>query len=117
MSLATGDLWPYLALVLAGFLPNEVWRWLGVLLGRGLDEEAEIIVWVRGVATAVLVGVVVKLAVFPSGALADVPLVVRLSALTIGFAAFWFLRRSVFAGVIAGEAVLIGAAIWRFHLG
>jgi Branched-chain amino acid transport protein (AzlD) len=117
MSLATSDLWPYLALILAGFLPNEVWRWLGVWLGRGLDEESEVIVWVRGVATAVLVGVVVKLAVFPSGALAEVPLAVRIGALALGFAAFWFARRSVFAGVIAGEIVLIGGAIWQFHLG
>ena len=33
----------YLALVLVGFLPSEVWRWLGVLLGRSLDEESEVV--------------------------------------------------------------------------
>jgi hypothetical protein len=116
MSLATSELWPYLALVLAGFLPNEIWRWLGVWLGRGLDEDSEIIVWVRGVATAVLIGVVVKLAVFPSGALADVPLAVRIGALVLGFAAFWCARKSVFVGVIVGEIALIAGAIWQFHI-
>ena len=31
---------PYLALVLIGFLPSEVWRWLGLAIGRGLSEDA-----------------------------------------------------------------------------
>ena len=26
-----GDWWPYLVLILAGFLPNEVWRMLGIV--------------------------------------------------------------------------------------
>ena len=42
-----GELAAYLALVLAGFLPSEVWRWLGVVFARGLDEDSEIVVWVR----------------------------------------------------------------------
>jgi hypothetical protein len=37
------DLWPYLALILVGFLPNEVWRWLGLLAARGLDEDSQIL--------------------------------------------------------------------------
>ena len=53
----TGELWPYVALVLAGFLPNEIWRLLGVGLARGLAETSEIVVWVRAVATAILAGV------------------------------------------------------------
>ena len=64
---------PYLALILIGFLPSEVWRWLGVLLGRGLDENSEIILWVRAVATALIAGVVARIMLFPPGALAGVP--------------------------------------------
>ena len=45
---------PYVALVLLGFLPSEIWRWLGIVLGRGLDEKSEIIQWVRAVATALV---------------------------------------------------------------
>lgn len=105
-------LWPYLALVLVGFLPNEVWRWLAVVLSRGISEDSEIIVWVRAVATAVLAGVVARLLFFPPGTLAAVPLTVRLVAVAIGFLSFLALRRSVFAGVMAGEAALvIGAAL------
>jgi hypothetical protein len=27
---------PYLPLLLIGFLPSEVWRWLGILFGRAM---------------------------------------------------------------------------------
>lgn len=111
MSLTTSDLWPYAVLVLAGFLPNEVWRWLGFILARGVDPEAEILVWVRAVATAVLAAVIAKLIFFAPGALASVPLAVRLVAIAAGFGGFVLFRRSVFAGVATGEAVLIIGAL------
>lgn len=110
MNALTGELWPYLVLVLVGFLPNEVWRVLGFVAARGLDDNSEIVMWVRGVATAVLAAVIAKLTIFAPGALADVPLVVRLVAVACGLAAFFLIRRSVFAGVLVGEIVLIGGA-------
>jgi len=55
-------LWGYLVLVLVGFLPSDTWRLLGVWVGRGIDEESELLVWVRAVATAVLAGVIAKIA-------------------------------------------------------
>jgi hypothetical protein len=102
---------PYLALILLGFLPSEVWRWLGLLLGRGLDEDSEIVLWVRAVATALIAGVVARIVLVPPGALATVPLSVRLAAIAIGFLAYLGLRRSPFAGVLAGEAALIAGAL------
>jgi hypothetical protein len=104
---AQAELWPYLALILAGFLPNEVWRWLGLLAARGLDEDSQIIVWVRAVATAILAGVIAQLMTTSSGVLATIPLEVRLAAAVAGVLAFLAIRRSVFAGVIFGEAVLL----------
>jgi hypothetical protein len=101
------ELSPYLALVLVGFLPNEVWRALGLLLARGLNEDSEIVVWSRAVATAILAGVIAKLILFPSGSLVAIPLSVRVAAAVCGFAAFVGLRRSVLAGVLVGEAVLL----------
>lgn len=111
MSAFAGEWGAYLALILAGFLPNEVWRWLGVIFARGLDEDSEIVVWVRAVATAILAGVIAKLTIFAPGVLATVPMPVRIAALAIGFAAFLAIRRSVFAGVLAGEIALIGGAL------
>jgi hypothetical protein len=100
----------YVLLVLVGFLPNEIWRTLGLVAARGVDEESELFMWARAVATAVLAGVIAKLVVFPPGALAAVPLLVRLGAIACGFAAFLLMRRSVVLGVLAGEIVLVAGA-------
>jgi hypothetical protein len=107
MNAAMAELWPYLVLVLVGYLPNEIWRLLGLVLARGLNEESQIVVWSRAVATAILAGVIAKLILFSSGALANIPLGVRVGAAVIGFLAFLAIQRSVFAGVLAGEAVLL----------
>ena len=113
MSALSGEYAAWLALILAGFLPNEVWRWLGVVFARGLAEDSEIVVWVRAVATAILAGVIAKLTIFAPGVLATVPTPVRLAAVAAGFLAFVLIRRSVFAGVIAGElALIIGALVF-----
>ncbi|MSP32251.1 MAG: AzlD domain-containing protein [Pseudolabrys sp.] len=104
---AIGELSPYLVLILAGYLPNEIWRVLGLVLARGLNEDSEIVIWSRAVATAILAGVIAKLILFSSGALANIPLSVRVGAAVCGFLAFLLLKRSVFAGVLVGEAVLL----------
>ena len=108
---ALGGLAPYVLLILVGFLPNEVWRMLGVALARGLDEESEIIVFARAVATAILTGVVGKLVIFAPGALAGVPLAVRIGATVLGIVAFTLFRRSVLAGVLAGTAAIMAGML------
>jgi len=107
VSATTSELWPYLALVLVGFLPNEVWRLLGLVLARGLNEDSQLVVLARAIATAILAGVIAKLVLFSAGALAAVPLAVRVGAAVLGFIAFLAVRRSVFAGVAVGEAALL----------
>jgi hypothetical protein len=110
---AFGDLAPYLVLVVVGFLPNEVWRIVGLVLSHGIDDESEIIVWVRAVATAILTGVVGKLVVFAPGSLGAVPIWVRLGALALGMLAFVLMRRSVLAAVMVGTAaVAIGMLLF-----
>ena len=104
------ELWPYMLLILVGFLPNEIWRLLGVLASRGVEEESELIIWVRSVATAILAGVVIKIIIFAPGALASVALAARLGAAAVGVVAFLLCRGSVFAGVAAGCAALVVGA-------
>lgn len=101
------DLYPYLVLVFVGFLPHEAWRWLGVVLARGVDENSEVLVWVRAIATAVLTGVVAKIIVYSPGALAGVPLGVRLVAVAVGMTAFFMARQSIFVGVGTGLGALV----------
>jgi hypothetical protein len=110
MRASVTELGPYLALLLVGFLPNEIWRMLGIVVARRLDEESELLVWVRAVATAVLAGVISQLVWTPPGPLAAIPVEARLGAIAVGVLAFFVVRRSIFAGVLAGEiALVIGA--------
>ncbi len=107
MNPAIVELGPYLMLVVVGFLPNEIWRVLGLVMARGLDEDSELVIWSRAVATAILAGVIAKLILFSSGELANIPLGVRIGATACAFIAYAAMKRSVFAGVIAGEAALL----------
>ncbi|MEM1045604.1 MAG: AzlD domain-containing protein [Pseudomonadota bacterium] len=100
--------WPYLFVLLVGFLPTEIWRVIGVFLAGDLEENSPILVWVRAVATALVAAVIAKLVLFPTGALATTPVALRVGAAATGFAVFKFSGDRVAAGVIAAEAILIG---------
>lgn len=109
----SGGLWPYLALMLFGFLPSETWRLLSVFIGRRIDEGSPVLEWVRAVSTALLAGVVANIILSPSGALATVPALARFGAMGIGLAVYFAMKRSVIAAVLAGEAAIIFFA-WTF---
>jgi hypothetical protein len=82
------------------------------MLVHGLDERSRVIVWVRAVATAMLAGVLAQLVLASSGALATIPIGVRIGAAVLGFAAFVIARRSVFAGVLSGETAVMLGTYW-----
>ena len=107
-----GDPQALLVLVIAGFLPNEVWRMLGLWFGGCVDEGSEILIWVRAVATAILAGVIAQILMQPPGALANVPDWLRYGAVAAGFAAFMLTRRSIFAGVVCGEVAMVAGKWW-----
>ena len=113
MSGLFGDGQAIALLLFAGFLSNEVWRVLGLVIGGGIDESSEFLVWVRAVAAAILAGVIAQILISPPGALATVP---RSGALWRGGRRFCGLhrdaQRSVFAGVIAGEVVVLAGKWW-----
>lgn len=105
------DVGPFLALILVGFLPNEFWRMLAVVLSRGLNEKSETMVWVRAVATAVVAGVIAQLTFTPPGALGKVPILVRLAAVLVAFIGVLAGRGSTLLGVLLGIAILIGGQL------
>jgi hypothetical protein len=107
-----GDWHTLLILVIAGFIPNEAWRLAGLWLGSGVDEGSEVLVWVRAVATAILAGVIAQILVQPPGALASVPDWLRYGAVAAGFCVFVATRRSIFAGVVGGEIVMLAGKWW-----
>lgn len=112
MSEFIGDWNALLILFVAGVLPNEIWRLIGLLIGKSIPENSEILIWVRAVATAILAGVIVQILIVPPGALAIVPDVVRYTSLFVGFAAYLAARKSVAIGVIAGEIYVVACTWW-----
>jgi branched-subunit amino acid transport protein len=99
-------------LLLAGVIPNQIWRMLGLWLGAGLDEGSDLLLWVKAVATAILAGVIAQILVQPPGALAGVPGALRYGAVAAGCVAFALTRRSIFAGVLCGELVMLAGKWW-----
>jgi hypothetical protein len=106
-----GAFYAYLLVIVAGFLPTDVWRFAAVIFSRRLNEDSEWLVFVRAVATALLAGVIARLVLAPTGDLANVPLAIRLGAIAAGVAGFLLFRKSVLVGVLVAEAVIIGGAV------
>ena len=107
-----GDWHALVVLLLAGVIPNQIWRMLGLWLGGGLDEGSDLLMWVKAVATSILAGVIAEILVRPPGALASVPDFLRYGALVVGFIVFMVTRRSIFAGVVSGEVVMLAGKWW-----
>lgn len=113
MTFSTFDAWwwPYLFILIAGWLATDAWRFLGVYLGGRISEDSEALVLVRALATALVAAVIGNLIVFPSGALAAAPLALRLLSASAGFAAYLLAGKRVLVGIIAAEALLM-AGLW-----
>jgi hypothetical protein len=103
--------WPYVFIALGGWLATDLWRFVGVFLGERIADDSDILVLVRCVATALVAGVIANLIVFPGGALAATPLVLRIAAAAVGFAAYLTLGRHIIVGIVVGEAVLIAGVL------
>lgn len=112
MSEFIGDWHALAVLFIAGVIPNQIWRMLGLWFGGGIDEGSELLVWVRAVATAILAGIIAQIVVQPPGALATVADWLRYGAVLAGFVAFMLTRRSIFAGVLCGELVMLTGKRW-----
>ena len=103
-----GSGWGTAALIVAiALLAHEPWRWLGLFPGRNLSTDSEIFHWVRAVATALVAGLVIRLILFPAGALVGVSLAMRLTAFAAAIIAFFLAKRSMGLGVAAGALCLM----------
>lgn len=97
--------WPYAFILLAGWAATYPWRALGVYLGGRIREDAEILVLVRAIATALVAAVIGNLICFPAGPAAETTLALRIVSAAVGFAAYFFIGRKVLAGIVAAEAI------------
>lgn len=103
--------WPYLFILIAGWLATDSWRFLGVYLGGRLSEQSDLLVLVRCVATALVAAVIANLIVFPAGPLADTAIGLRVFSASVGFAAFLWFRKNVLVGIVVTEIVLLAGMV------
>ncbi|MBI1384423.1 MAG: AzlD domain-containing protein [Rhizobiales bacterium] len=100
----------YAVILIAGVLMTEPWRWAGALLARDIDVDSEIFRWVKAVSTALVAGLVARMVVFPSGALAEVALASRVGAFLVSVGVFLGLAGRLAYGVRIIVSVLAGLA-------
>ena len=99
--------WPFLFILVGGWLATDAWRFLGVYLGDRLSEDSDLLVLVRALATALVAAVIGNLIVFPSGALVDTALALRIGAACAGFVAYICFGRKILVGIVAAEVILL----------
>lgn len=97
--------WPYAFILIGGWAMTYPWRALGVFLGGRIREDAEILVLVRAIATALVAAVIGNLVCFPSGPAADTTLALRVLSAAAGFGAYFWIARKVLLGIVVAEAV------------
>lgn len=105
--------WPYLFILLGGWVATDFWRFLGVYLGERLSEQSQLLVLVRCIATGLVAAVIANLIVFPSGELASTPMALRIGAAGLGFLAYLVSGKKVVVGIAIGELVLCLVLLWR----
>lgn len=103
--------WPYVFILVAGWLATDSWRFLGVYLGGRISEESDALVFVRCVATALVAAVISNLIINPNGPLADTTLELRVFSAIVGFAAFLWFGKRILVGIFVTEGVLIAGMI------
>jgi hypothetical protein len=99
--------WPFLFILIAGWIAGDIWRFAGVVLGRRLDENSQAFILVRAIATALVAAVISRLILFPTGALAETTAILRVASASLGFAAFLVAGKRVAVGVGVSLALLI----------
>ncbi|MGD9868173.1 MAG: AzlD domain-containing protein [Hyphomicrobiales bacterium] len=103
--------WSYILLFIAGFCVTQPWRYMGVVLSKDVSIDSEVLVWVNLVSTALVAGLVARLLLFPAGAVAEVPLALRMLAFLGGMGLFMVLRQSMAAGVLGGIGILVAGIV------
>lgn len=98
---------PYFVLFAFAFLPTIGWKLGSAFIAHGIDETSELFRFINSVAAALLAGIAAEFLLRPQGALVHAPAMARLGALVLALLAFALTRRSVLAGVLAGEAAIM----------
>lgn len=101
----------FFVMLAVAVLVHEPWRWAGYVLGRRLNPDDEIFKWVKAVSTSLVAALAARLLLFPSGALAGIPLWLRLGAFLLGVAVFFRTGNTAWKGVCAGAALIVAGKL------
>ena len=104
--LPDGAATPLMALA-GGAMATYFWRALGVALSRQLSVDQPLFQWVSAVAYAMLAGLIARLIILPSDALAGTAAADRIAGALLALAIFYGARKNLGLGVLAGASVLI----------
>ena len=110
-----GVWWPIVFILLAGWLPTDAWRWLGVASAGRIDEKSPVIAIARAIATSLVAAVIARLVLFADGSLAQIPVGIRITAFLLGFLAYLKLGRYTLVAILVAEVVLLGVP-WMLGL-
>ncbi|MGC6472463.1 MAG: AzlD domain-containing protein [Parvibaculales bacterium] len=103
--------WVLLGVAVAG---TFIWRFLGVALSRYIETDSRVFIYINSIAYAMITGLMFRIVVFPSGALAHTALLDRVFAFTLAMlVCMWKPEKSIY-GVIIGLAVF-SALVVRQH--
>jgi branched-subunit amino acid transport protein len=98
----------FTALVLLCGVATYAWRGLGVALARRVNVDGELFRWVSCVAFAMIAGLMARIILLPTGALASTGVAERLAATACALVVYFLLtRRNLFAGVSAGALAIV----------
>lgn len=100
-----------LVLVLLAAAVTFLWRGLGAALASRIDTEGALFRWIACVSYATVAGLISRMAVLPTGDLAETPLVLRVGAVAVGFAVFFLAKRNLLLGAAAGAASFAGGLL------
>ena len=103
-------LWYLLILAIAA---TYVWRGLGVVISGRIDPEGEAFKIVSCVAYALLAGLISRMIVLPTGALAETPTFDRVFSVIVGIGVFFLFKRNVLLGTFGGVAVFFVLSVMR----
>ena len=86
----------------AAIAATYLWRALGVAFASRISAGSPLFRWISAVTYAMLAGLVARLLLAPSGALAGTDLAGRLAATAFAFIVFFLCRRNLPLGLVAG---------------
>ena len=88
--------------VIAAIAGTYAWRFAGVLVAGRIEEGSPFFVWVSCVAYAIAAGLMMKLLIFPSGALAESALTDRMIAFALAVIVFFASKRKLVPALTTG---------------